>query len=43
MPTVMEEEGEEANGVVEVAEGGEVVVECLKGIYEDDVERQREA
>ena len=39
----MEEEGEEANGVVEVAEGGEVVLECLKGIYEDEVYRQQEA
>ena len=42
MPTVMEEE-EEANGVVEVAEGGEVVLECLKGIYEDEVDRRQEA
>ena len=42
MPTVMEEE-EDANGVVEVAEGQEVVVECLKGFYEDEVERRQEA
>ena len=42
MPTVMEEE-EEANGVVEVAEGREVVSECLKGIYEDEVDRRQEA
>ena len=42
MPTVMDEE-EEANGVVEVAEGGEVVGECLKGIYEDEVDRRQEA
>ena len=42
MPTVMEEE-EDANGVVEVAEGQEVVVECLKGFYDDEVERRQEA
>ena len=36
-------EEEEANGVVEVAEGREVVVECLKGFYEDEVERRQEA
>ena len=42
MPTVMEGE-EESNGVVEVAEGQEVVVECLKGFYDDEVERRQEA
>ena len=43
MPTVMEDE--EANGVVEVevAEGQEVVAECLKGLYEDEAERRQEA
>ena len=42
MPTVMEGE-EESNGVVEVAEGQEVVVECLKGFYDDEVERRQDA
>ena len=40
MPTVMEEEV--ANGVVEVAEGGETIIECLKRLYEE-VDRRQEA
>ena len=41
MPSVMEEG--EANGVVEVAEGQEVVVECLTAISQDGAEGRREA
>ena len=41
MPTVMEEE--DATGVVEVAEGLEVVAECIKGTYDDDPVKRQEA
>ena len=41
MPTVMEEE--DATGVVEVAEGLEVVAECIMGTYDDDPVKRQEA